>query len=40
AARLPHGEALILPTLVHLAHEEAPDEHAALIMDFARRLGR
>lgn len=39
AARLPQGEALILPDLGHLAHEEAPDRHAALIMDFARRIG-
>ncbi len=37
AQRLPQGEALILPGLGHLAHEEAPGDHAALILDFARR---
>lgn len=36
AARMPRGEALILPGLGHLAHEEAPGQHAALILDFAR----
>jgi magnesium chelatase accessory protein len=39
AARLPRGEALILPGLGHLAHEEAPGQHAALILDFARAQG-
>jgi magnesium chelatase accessory protein len=39
AARLPHGEALVLANLGHLAHEEAPGDHAALIIDFARRSG-
>ena len=39
AARLPNGRALILPDLGHLAHEEAPERHAALIVDFARETG-
>jgi magnesium chelatase accessory protein len=39
ATRLPAGEALILPGLGHLAHEEAPAQHADLIIDFARRVG-
>ena len=39
AARLPAGEALILPGLGHLAHEEAPGPHADLIIDFARKTG-
>jgi magnesium chelatase accessory protein len=39
AARLPHGEALVLPGLGHLAHEEDPAGHATLISDFARRHG-
>ena len=37
ANRLPQGRALILPGLGHLAHEEDPAGHAALILDFARR---
>ncbi len=36
AARLPLGRALMLPGLGHLAHEEDPAGHAALISDFAR----
>ncbi len=39
AARLPQGEALMLPGLGHLAHEEDPAGHATLIADFARRHG-
>nr|WP_310523961.1 alpha/beta fold hydrolase BchO [Polymorphobacter sp.] len=39
AARLPNARALILPGLGHLAHEEAPEAHAALILDFARETG-
>jgi magnesium chelatase accessory protein len=39
AARLPQGQALILPGLGHLAHEEDPAGHATLITDFARRHG-
>ncbi len=39
AARLPHGRALILPALGHLAHEEDPAAHAALAFDFARDCG-
>jgi magnesium chelatase accessory protein len=39
ATRLPAGEVLILPGLGHLAHEEAPAQHAELIIDFARRVG-
>ena len=39
AARLPRGEALLLPGLGHLAHEEDPTGHAALISEFARRHG-
>ena len=39
AARLPRGEALMLPGLGHLAHEEDPAGHAALISEFARRQG-
>jgi magnesium chelatase accessory protein len=37
AGRLPQGEALMLPGLGHLAHEEDPAGHARLISDFARR---
>jgi magnesium chelatase accessory protein len=36
AARLPQGRALVLPGLGHLAHEEDPAGHAALILAFAR----
>lgn len=39
AARLPRGQALILPGLGHLAHEEDPAGHAALITAFARENG-
>lgn len=39
AARLPGGRAHILPGLGHLAHEEAPADHAALIIDFSRETG-
>jgi magnesium chelatase accessory protein len=39
AARLPRAEALILPGLGHLAHEEAPEMHAEMIRDFARTQG-
>lgn len=39
AAKLPQGRPLILPGLGHLAHEEAPEQHAALILDFAREQG-
>jgi magnesium chelatase accessory protein len=39
AARLPQGEALMLPGLGHLAHEEDPAGHARLIGDFARTHG-
>jgi len=37
AARLPRAEVQILPALGHLAHEEDPAGHAALILAFARR---
>jgi len=36
AGRLPDGRLHILPDLGHLAHEESPAAHAALIRDFAR----
>jgi len=36
AARLPDARVLMLSDLGHLAHEEAPEAHATLIMDFAR----
>lgn len=36
AARLPRARPLILPGLGHLAHEEDPMAHAALILDFCR----
>lgn len=39
AARLPQGRVQILPALGHLAHEEAPGQHADLILDFARETG-
>jgi magnesium chelatase accessory protein len=39
AAKLPKGRPLILPGLGHLAHEEAPEQHMALILDFAREQG-
>ncbi len=39
AALLPQGRALLLPRLGHLAHEEDPAGHAALILDFARETG-
>ncbi len=39
AARLPNARPLILPGLGHLAHEEDPDTHAKLILDFARETG-
>ena len=39
AALLPDGRALMLPGLGHLAHEEDPAGHAALILDFARETG-
>jgi magnesium chelatase accessory protein len=39
AARLPAAATHFLPGLGHLAHEEAPADHAALILDFARRSG-
>lgn len=39
ATRLPAATTHLLPNLGHLAHEEAPDVHAALILDFARRSG-
>jgi len=39
AARLPNARALILPGLGHLAHEEDPVAHAALVLDFAREQG-
>jgi magnesium chelatase accessory protein len=39
ASRLPAATTHFLPKLGHLAHEEAPAEHAALILDFARRSG-
>lgn len=39
AARLALGELVGLPGLGHLAHEEAPDRHAGLIVDFAARQG-
>ena len=39
AARLPDAELRLLAGLGHLAHEEAPDTHAELIADFARRRG-
>ncbi len=39
ARRLPDGRPLILPGLGHLAHEEAPADHAVLILDFARQTG-
>jgi magnesium chelatase accessory protein len=34
AAKLPHARVVHLPDLGHLAHEEAPAEIAALILDF------
>jgi magnesium chelatase accessory protein len=39
AARLPDATTHFVPRLGHLAHEEAPDVHAGLILDFARRSG-
>ncbi|WP_416907126.1 MAG: alpha/beta fold hydrolase BchO [Polymorphobacter sp.] len=39
AGRLPNARPLILPGLGHLAHEEAPEAHAKLILDFARETG-
>ncbi len=39
AAKLPLPTLMLLPKLGHLAHEEAPAEHAALIIDFARAAG-
>ena len=39
AMKLPQARALILPGLGHLAHEEAPPQHAGLILDFAREQG-
>lgn len=39
ADRLPAATVQLLPDLGHLAHEEAPADHAALILDFARRSG-
>lgn len=39
AAMLPHAETRFFPALGHLAHEEAPAEHAAMIVDFAARHG-
>jgi magnesium chelatase accessory protein len=34
AARMPYARVQHLPHLGHLAHEEAPEEIAALILDF------
>ncbi|MBC7506934.1 MAG: alpha/beta fold hydrolase [Sandarakinorhabdus sp.] len=39
AGRLPDARLHILPDLGHLAHEEAPTAHAALITDFAVACG-
>ena len=39
AGRLPQGRALVLPGLGHLAHEEDPAAHAALVLAFARETG-
>jgi magnesium chelatase accessory protein len=39
AARLPRAELKLLSGLGHLAHEEQPEPHAALIIDFARNHG-
>ena len=39
AAMLPQAETRFFPALGHLAHEEAPADHAALIADFASRVG-
>jgi magnesium chelatase accessory protein len=39
AARLPAATPHFVPDLGHLAHEEAPELHAGLILDFARRSG-
>ncbi|MFZ4689366.1 MAG: alpha/beta fold hydrolase BchO [Polymorphobacter sp.] len=39
ARRLPQAQVRILPGLGHLAHEEDPAGHAALILDFARAQG-
>ena len=39
AARLPDAELRLLAGLGHLAHEEAPETHAEMIADFARRRG-
>jgi magnesium chelatase accessory protein len=39
ARALPHAERADLPTLGHLAHEEAPAEVAALIRAFLARQG-
>lgn len=36
AARLPNATPLIQPALGHLAHEEAPADHAKLILEFAK----
>ncbi|WP_426166750.1 alpha/beta fold hydrolase BchO [Sandarakinorhabdus sp. DWP1-3-1] len=38
AARLPQAEVKLLPGAGHLSHEEDPAGHAALIVDFARRV--
>jgi magnesium chelatase accessory protein len=39
ASRLPTATTHFLPGLGHLAHEEAPQDHKALILDFARQSG-
>jgi pimeloyl-ACP methyl ester carboxylesterase len=39
AQRLPRAEVQRLPAYGHLMHEEAPEEVAAAVFDFARRLG-
>jgi len=39
AARLPNGRALILQGLGHLAHEEAPQAHAEMIIAYAQEQG-
>jgi len=39
AGRLPMARPLILPGLGHLAHEEAPQQHAEMILDFAGEHG-
>lgn len=39
ARMVPGAQNIVLPRLGHLAHEEAPAETAAIVTDFARRIG-